>query len=1044
MQLSVDELRLFIRGLWRTQGSWAQKKRRIYTSSAELRDQLLQVLLHCGYSAYTQLAHPAGTIKATADCWVVAWTGVSDAHNESSSMPTLRRQRDVTTQPYDPHHDGRLWCVEVSHPDHLIFAQRAHREGGVVTKQSRPIIVGNCVAEGSLVALANGTSVPIEDVRVGAEVLSYWREGEAEGLMVRKVSDVLDQGVKKCVELLFSDGRTLVCTADHLIRTADGRWVEAGELVEGTDEVAVGVEPIVALWRLRTRQHLGYDLDMGDRAPHSLAFARLLGYLLTDGSVAAERGRMSLGDQVDVAAVQRDVYVLTGRRPAVRRTSSTFEVTIPHGLHRLFVQVGADSGKRAGQISRFPAFVTAADCPLPVVREFLGGLFGGDGLTPCLSHSDMALTGLGFCTTRQCDEAAVQITVLKEELHALLHRCDVDCTSNVTWSFETVAPNMQTAAGAAEYAEVQEQEMVAAPTRTAATLDSSKSYVLKCLMDTALVTAFARGVGFRYCAHKQHRLVAAAAAAYLRSNELFLQQKPQLTTCINALRSDSAMSMPAAAKQVEAELAEQEQLRSVGKKKGGGDSLDKRLHIDGSFSEAPVKKPYKAADRLAEISAEASTEDDTASATSPAERRRAGSDPVPSSHGVKDQPIEQEDEEEEGDDDTEGPYKYRSTDPVGHGVNLDADIRPLFRVRLIGRRELEKPLRVYDLTVPSPQGHYFASFLANGVVVHNCAPVWDSARRKYVGLLSVSDFLDILLATAGEVDRSAFLSLSSQRLCDWAEFKRRRGTSINRLLCISPESTLHEAVRQLLNYRVHRLCVVQLALADTILRILSNHGILRFLRQSCPQFYSVSIRDLGIGVFENLVTLTPSTPIGRAMEMLSQYRVSSIPVVDAQNRPIDVYSRSDIRFLAADATWTNLDLSIEAALAPHQHSRTLPLCTRDDSLMTVSGLLVSCNKHSLICVNGQSGVVEGVVSLTDIFSFILDSGPPRAESRIAALRADLDRGEEGGIGAGAGMLVVEGGGGGGGTGGVGVGPVVEDDSEMGDAPDIPADEDYTH
>ena len=280
----------------------------------------------------------------------------------------------------------------------------------------------------------------------------------------------------------------------------------------------------------------------------------------------------------------------------------------------------------------------------------------------------------------------------------------------------------------------------------------------------------------------------------------------------------------------------------------------------------------------------------------------------------------------------------------------------------------------------------------DGLVTHdiNCAPVWDSTRRKYVGMLSVSDFLDILLSTAHDADHTAFLSLSQQRLCDWTEFKKRRGTSINRLLCISPESTLHEAVRQLLNYRVHRLCVVQLALADTILRILTNHGILRFLRQSCPLLSSVSIRDLGIGVFKNLLTLTYQTPILRAMEMLSQYKVSSIPIVDADMRPIDVYSRSDVRYLAADHSWTNLDMTIEQALANHRSGRILPLCTKDDSLMTVSGLLVSCAKHSLICVDPTTGIIEGVVSLTDIFSFILNTGPPIAESRIAALKADLE------------------------------------------------------
>jgi hypothetical protein len=47
--------------------------------------------------------------------------------------------------PYDPARDGRVWCVSVQHPNRLIVAQRAFRNvDGVVTKASRPVIVGNC------------------------------------------------------------------------------------------------------------------------------------------------------------------------------------------------------------------------------------------------------------------------------------------------------------------------------------------------------------------------------------------------------------------------------------------------------------------------------------------------------------------------------------------------------------------------------------------------------------------------------------------------------------------------------------------------------------------------------------------------------------------------------------------------------------------------------------------------------------------------------------------------------------------------------------
>ena len=103
----------------------------------------------------------------------------------------------------------------------------------------------HCLAEGTLVSLADGTAVPIEEVQVGDTVLSYYAAlaaGETEGLIERQVDAVMDQGHRSCVELLFSDGRILVCTADHRIRTADARWVEAGKLTIGIDEVAVSVE----------------------------------------------------------------------------------------------------------------------------------------------------------------------------------------------------------------------------------------------------------------------------------------------------------------------------------------------------------------------------------------------------------------------------------------------------------------------------------------------------------------------------------------------------------------------------------------------------------------------------------------------------------------------------------------------------------------------------------------------------------------------------------------------------------------------------------
>ena len=138
------------------------------------------------------------------------------------------------------------------------------------------VLLHFCICRGTLVKLADGTAVAIEDVQVGAEVLSYHAAlgpGEKEGLTVRQVDAVLDRGHRACVELVFNDGRTLICTPDHRIRTADGRWVAAEDLEVGTTDVAIGVEyPNLTDgaegagegW-LDTRTTLTDDLDIAER-----------------------------------------------------------------------------------------------------------------------------------------------------------------------------------------------------------------------------------------------------------------------------------------------------------------------------------------------------------------------------------------------------------------------------------------------------------------------------------------------------------------------------------------------------------------------------------------------------------------------------------------------------------------------------------------------------------------------------------------------------------------------------------------------------------
>lgn len=74
-----------------------------------------------------------------------------------------------------------------------------------------------CIGEGESVTTERG-DVRIEELRADDRVLT--REG------FRAVQHLTMMGRKKTIRLTFEDGRTLICTPDHLVSTPDG-WVEA-------------------------------------------------------------------------------------------------------------------------------------------------------------------------------------------------------------------------------------------------------------------------------------------------------------------------------------------------------------------------------------------------------------------------------------------------------------------------------------------------------------------------------------------------------------------------------------------------------------------------------------------------------------------------------------------------------------------------------------------------------------------------------------------------------------------------------------------------
>ena len=360
-----------------------------------------------------------------------------------------------------------------------------------------------CIAAGTPVLMADGTARRIEELPEAGGARLLGPDGMGR-LALATQSERMSQGVRECISLVLQDGRTLTCTPDHEILTSDGRWVRADALEPGRDRVVVGLD---APLDVRGADEGGYVLDAGtfrfamdseEERLRTLAFARLLGHLLGDGSISVNgQGRMNVGQAVDREAVLDDVERITGKRPAgTRYDDRKWSIALPRELTAGICELqGVSMGLRIHQPPALPAFLLDPLCPVAVVREFLGGVFGADGWAPRLGRQgyreeDASLSPPAFSRVAP-PEHVDRLRDMMGELVRLLDRCGVS-----TLGFR-----------------VYEYPVRRAASSYPAATDGIPRIEVRLALPDGL--SFVERVGYRYCVDKSLR--ASAAAVYWRT-----------------------------------------------------------------------------------------------------------------------------------------------------------------------------------------------------------------------------------------------------------------------------------------------------------------------------------------------------------------------------------------------------------------------------------------------------------------------------------------------------------------------------------------------
>ncbi|MGH2497847.1 MAG: aconitase family protein, partial [Ktedonobacteraceae bacterium] len=402
-----------------------------------------------------------------------------------------------------------------------------------------------CITEGTPVLLANGTARRIEQMASagGTALLAPTADGR---LSTATHSQMMVQGERECVSLVLQDGRTLVCTPDHKILCTDGRWVRADQLILGQDRVVVGLEAPLdepggdeSGYVLHVDK-LTFTMDTEHERLRTLAFARLLGHLLSDGSISLlKQGRMHVGQAMDRQAVLDDIELLTGCRPvATRYDERKWTIVLPKPLTEAICALpGVRIGRRIQQVPTLPAFVLDEHCPVAVVREFLGGLFGADGHAPTLhrwgkSEEEATLETPSYSQST-IPEYVEALKQMMEDVTCLLTRCGVKTRGARVYEYATRR----------------------ATSSYPAAQDGISRVEVRLELPDGL--SFVERVGFRYCMDKALR--ASAAAVYWRLVDQIHQQRLWMSARLEELhREQPRLSFSSARKIAAVGLMERE------------------------------------------------------------------------------------------------------------------------------------------------------------------------------------------------------------------------------------------------------------------------------------------------------------------------------------------------------------------------------------------------------------------------------------------------------------------------------------------------------
>ncbi|VDO97987.1 unnamed protein product [Heligmosomoides polygyrus] len=311
---------------------------------------------------------------------------------------------------------------------------------------------------------------------------------------------------------------------------------------------------------------------------------------------------------------------------------------------------------------------------------------------------------------------------------------------------------------------------------------------------------------------------------------------------------------------------------------------------------------------------------------------------------------------EEDDDYTQTNYDtVKSLPATGHYGRMRTTMYNVTSSKCYDLIPTSTKLVVFDTQLPVRKA--FFALVYNGV---RAAPLWDSEKQRFIGMLTITDFIKILIKHYESGDKDEKMrALEEEQISHWRDQFEADG--IPPLVTIDPNESLYRAVQVLCESKVHRLPVMDKNTGN-ISYIITHKRLIKFLSLYLhdlprPAFMENTPKELGIGSWGDIVTIHIDTPLHDALETFLRNRVSALPLVDEKGRVVDIYAKFDVISLAAEKSYNRLDCTVQEALKHRSEwFEGVQCCRESDSLFAVVEAIVRAEVHRLIVTDADKKV----------------------------------------------------------------------------------------